>query len=426
MSAIMAVIPFTFPTGTGTFDITDATQLGGQTPVAALFITNRTTALDTEIATSGLCIGMTDGVSQYLYGQNDVDNQASSTTRRRSSITDCAGAFDAVTGSTSNFETRAQFDSFITNGIRLNKSVGSIASRGIAILFAGPSVQGKVGLIATTFDDSPALDVNTVGFNPDILFMMDRDALFWNSDTSSTADGILAFGIATRNGEQMSFSLSQNTGAATGGNQKTRIDDNVVMRLMDDTGADKHVMTVSAFDGSGFSIQTAGSTTSNDIPYLAINLAGDEARLVTFTTPTSTGVVSTVSGLDIDPAYAFGVASTKETINDSSPLSATTDSSNFAFFGFNDDVAASLSYRSNISDPSDTGDYSADEAISIGDASSPVDIVATLDTFTTGGVDMNFSNINADPKYGFMLLVGPSGGTPAPATGLPIFFMAGG
>lgn len=159
-----AIAHFTTPTSSGTFDITN-TDLDGMTPKAALFFVGR--AYGSSGGSSGeasMGIGACDAVAQWVCCQISENGVSSTDDNRDWNTSNCLRIINHSGGS---IDGTAAFDSFITNGVRLDcTNAFGQAYNGFALLIAGDDVQVDVGS-----DSLPAASSTTSitapGFEPD-------------------------------------------------------------------------------------------------------------------------------------------------------------------------------------------------------------------------------------------------------------------
>lgn len=192
------------------------------------------------------------------------------------------------------YNSRAAFDSFITNGIRVNFSTvdASFPKKMICILFAGDDMLVDVG-VQNLGNGTSALDITAPGFEPDLVFGASANVAIaagnstrysqtFGIATNDGVGGIVQKGVAyhARNLHQEDIEQIIWTGRV-GGNLGGIGDGTIV-----------YTLTLSAFDANGFSITPSADSSGQDWGYLAVNLGGLQASLFDFSTATSTGVVS--------------------------------------------------------------------------------------------------------------------------------------
>ncbi len=392
---VVAVIPFTFPTSTGgTFDITDNGQLGGLTPKGAIFLGGHATTVATEGPGGPITFGFTDGTYQWAVGITDTDNNGNTVCRTYSNNGACA--ISGVAASPGVPINTASFAAFITDGIRLNAVTGTTALRGVAILFAG-DVDVAAGAYTTTIASTTPKTI-TCGFEPSFVFGACSPGTE-NSEQSGTEYG---FGVSTA-AAHASFALGEQSLQAAGGNPKAYIGDTHAVKVLSPTGTVRtDSVLFNNFTATTFDL-VPSVTTTRDFMWLAVRVPNGVA-LLNFDTPTATGVDS-ITGAGFTPSAAIGMLTSLETRNGAGPVTSTADSSNHSFFAFTAAAAHSYSSRIDLTDPTDTGTIDTTNAVHLGVNSGATDIVAALDAFTSDGVDLNYSDINADPKLGWILLL---------------------
>lgn len=400
MAAIIAVIPFQTPTSVGTLDITDSGQLGGETPKAALFFMTNNITLDTEAAGVSITSGLAGDSQQALSGVRFIDNATSGVSRRATNDS-CVGVLGP--GGTA-WTVEGAFDSFITDGIRINfTKVSASQFRGFVILFAGADVDVDV-VSTTSLNSSTPLDINTLSFAPDLVFHFYSDA---HTDSNSNG-GLWNFGIATRVGPNHANYATSATNS--GGIQPYARIGNDALQVLPELDGDpfSRVITAGSWDSQGATMTTTQSTI-NQTFFMFLRLGNTEFALVDFDTPTSTGVDATISGLGFEPDFAMGILTSLESRNQAAPLSLGNNNAGLTAFAFNATDQAAAGWRRDNVSPSDTGaTFSVTDTVFLASDTAAKDVVATLDSFDADGINLNFSDVATNPKMGFMLVTGPS------------------
>jgi hypothetical protein len=191
MSVIVAITRDAVNTATGNQDFT-TNDLDGLTPKAAFFIITSAisdgTPRDNAIISFGAATDTTERWSVGVQAQHDV---GTTNTGRRAVSDEC---IMKLFGTSTNVDGEADFVSFIANGVRINwgnaPALGYLLT---VVLFAGTDLTAKAGTFTVGNEDVPT-DVNTVGFEPDVLLTASVALGF--TDAGSTF-ALLSHGVVT-------------------------------------------------------------------------------------------------------------------------------------------------------------------------------------------------------------------------------------
>ena len=290
-------------TSTGTQDITIS---GFGTPKGAMFFATRATSVDEHQATASISVGFTDGTRDRLFGFGSEDGQATSDTIRMQATNGTA----AVQTSAVAIDGRLRFDSWITDGVRINIAVAPATAWYLTVvLFGGDDISnvyvGDAGLGTGT----SAVNITDPGFQADLVF-----AGGIGRNTSGTYDqvgaGIIHFGAWSRDAnKQRGLCLGDETGVGT----------SVVNTLIEtDTiggqtyaGSNAWLGTISA-NASGFAVTPSASAGSDVLYYMAIEWATTpNIDLIDVTLPTSGDYVE--NALSFQPDFGLMAMSSQTT-----------------------------------------------------------------------------------------------------------------
>ena len=263
---------------TGTQDFT-TTDFGGGTPKGVILIGTYADADGVVHDDAGMVFGAADGTRERMITGNAEDGQASTDTARDQDslifqLSNPGGT--AVNGA-------ATFDSFITNGVRIDWSdVPTDQILITAILFGGSDFECRADHHRVGADD--VLTDNTdPGFEPDAIIFFQID----NTWSAGSATGRFNIGMAVNDGlpTQISQEWHSSNNAGTSAVNMT-LKKGFVSNLRDSND----VIEVVEFDANGFStITRQGSPTNVDIGYFAMRFGGREVRLNGFDSPVATG-----------------------------------------------------------------------------------------------------------------------------------------
>lgn len=270
----------TYPTS-GTFDI--LADLGGNTPVGAIFLANGGDAINDDSQGQGCMpsIGFTDGTNQicvtnveeHLSGRSDCKNAGYNDEVVAAFNPAGSGGADDVNINFDSWRTTAQTGTDQT-GVRLNvgKNTDSF-TKGIAVmLFAGADVQFAVGSTALSTQDT-FVDETGPGFEPDIVLCVVNNA----------------FGGTERGGHFFSFGIVHNGVSVTahytsffrednGDPPDTNKESDTTANHcgMHHTGSflDTHEVECGEFDANGMSFRARNANATDDVGWCAIELGG--------------------------------------------------------------------------------------------------------------------------------------------------------
>lgn len=388
----IAVTRYTLGTTTGNKDITIS---GFGTPKAAMFIFSRGATDDTAYTGAArFGVGFTDGTTDYCFGVVSLDNSASGDSAREY----YAGVIDEIW--TNGASARATFNSWITDGVRINVSDAPSANCLVTvILFGGSDLSVDVGTL--TMNGTSAVDVTGPGFEPDLVFL----GCIGDDNTSLSTNLYTSFGVAVNDGSdtQRVTKIYSDDGAATM---------NCIASVQSDAavgqGANDSFTwdgTVGSFDSSGFSVTGDLSGNTDIVMYMAINLGGGEASLFTTTWPTSGNYAETTPGFT--PIFGMinsvvGV-STINSITTSGvwgwSLAAFDDSNIYTVNAVDEDGLGT----------SDTATMSSDQ-LRILDVDQSNEVIASSYAFDSDGWDFTLSTNPASAFLGWGLAIGAGGG----------------
>lgn len=259
---------FTAPTTTGTFDTTDA----GFQPTSLLLLgaSRNVTAFATAVTNiAGIMFGATDGTNSRCLSFVAHGGQATATT---ASIMRNDGILNAIAdGSSTNLYT---FDSFLSNGFRLNKTDGSAGHVCLYLAMAGASVKVSDFNHHTTTGN---YSVSSVGFKPaGLITVASRQQSTYL--TANASDIRASFGFAASSTQRVALGVTEDDPAdptvSSHNLQTTRL-------VVHDTVTEPH-------------------TLDSDIDFVSFDTDGYTLNQVT------RGGVSQLFGIAVGPAAAAG------------------------------------------------------------------------------------------------------------------------
>ena len=367
------------PTSTGTVTYDSA---GFGTPQAALIhITSATSASNPNVDAS-ICIGMTDGTSEFSVGSASDDGGATSATYRNSATTlvsliDGVGAA-VVTGA---------FSAWSTDGLTINYTAVAASQHHITVtLFKGlDNVKAFSHQITTTGVN----DITTIGFKPNLVLTYGVGA----SGLGAAAHGLFSIGAAHNSSTdvvtQGMINFSSLNAQASDSSYSGARNDSCIGRMHN--GSQSWEGAAQDFDSSGFSINTGVDNPSNHYMFgLAMTTSDvDGADVSIIDSPTTTGTFS-VTDPAFEPEYVMIAASTTATINseiNTDPMAIGVgmfDGVSEYSMGFDiDDGAATMDNQSNYS-------TNAVQTYEFGGTTHDLMHEGTFNSFTATGYDLDF------------------------------------
>lgn len=290
----------------------DFTISGFGTPKAALFIVTARASSAGSTAPKNLAVGFTDGTNHRGIGALSRDAQANSDTRSQA-YDNTVLRFLLADGSDN--DAILTFNSWITDGIRLNLSRAfDAACRIQVILFGGADLSAAVGT-ATPNATSGADVAVSVGFEPDLLFCISDNGAF--NETIDTGAMLNCFALAVNDqpGATVRSMTMRHTDNQANASPTMVFGDTDLAVFHSGENTPLTILAGTALAGSdpftatGFNIKSlahASGTTGPTLGYLAIKLGGVPFSLDTYATPTTTGNQAyTAPGFRVKSAFGF-------------------------------------------------------------------------------------------------------------------------
>lgn len=399
----IAVVTFLCPEYqvTGNVDIV-TTELGGRTPKAALFFCGSHAPANDATSTpqGSIGYGLTDGTNHRSMFALNAHGQTTQGLYAGQENTNC------ILGSAGGGQTpdiRASFVSWLENGVRVNFSrVNPLAPRRItAILFAGADLSAKVdsvnlGTVTT------AIDVNTVGFLPSVVFGMGLGL-----SAFSTAYAFRpCIGFATNHGgtvKQRALHWSARE-AAPPNNQLWHVVRNDVfnVRLNYNDGTVVYGTTIEAFDAQGFSVRSSGNASSSLLHYLALNTGGVPVDIVDFMTPTANGNLDVTSPWE--PSFAMPVVSARQGFTTTGVASADSTGASIGAVSQEAQAALGIGIRNAITPSSTLTVHKAGSAVILPIDGTPQRAVAVA-SFLSTAMRLAFNPVDSSARQGFAVML---------------------
>ena len=193
------------------------------------------------------------------------------------------------------------FDSFITDGIRLNQSTASGNTEDITvILFGGDDVSAHANAFIPSGTDVE-LDITDPGFEPDILFLGHAQV--------AAADGLsdgFDFGIGIVHNDGASTITQRSWRGNLSDNDTAALCTENASQLGGTVGTGSAYIDFDTFDSSGFSATLTGTGgVTGEVGYLALKFA-NHSSLVDTWGPSGTGNQSYTGG-GFKPQFVMGI-----------------------------------------------------------------------------------------------------------------------
>lgn len=262
-------------TGSGNFDITD-TNLAGNTPEAVLTFLTQATSAGTAIDHWKIGTGAATAAAQWTMTSRGRDNQAAAVVATQGA-TDMTTMLRSESGAAVTHE--ASYNSFIADGVRLNKAGAMTDDAGIiAALFGGADCEVSAG----TFVSNSAIGGTTVvtpNFEYDLLFVFAHAGVF---DDANHADLLWSMGVSTDTSNQYCLAHYENNSAAPTDHRAHL--NNAIIGLNIASG---QTLTITGRTGTTFTATTGVATGARTWGYLALGYTGVKTYCGVATTPTT-------------------------------------------------------------------------------------------------------------------------------------------
>jgi hypothetical protein len=288
-------------TTTGTQTYTAAGAPFGANPKGALFLVTMGVANGTVADHAVLAVGATDGTRNVGGCSSDKDAivLGTSVAKHRCDTTDCILLLDlngAVIG-------RAQFSAWGTDAVTINWSVAPGSAYLVTcLLLGGAGVANCYTSTAVVSDTlNAATDITAPNFPPTFLIGWVPDENNFNDTQQAAAQWHV--GVATADGTQRS-AYKQTADAQTGSTGANLMTSTSYI-FGGLTGANLSI-EVTTFDSQGFSTVRRNQATGSPkiLGYLAVELTGLSAKIVSVNSPTATGSYD-ITGAGFTPQLAL-------------------------------------------------------------------------------------------------------------------------
>ncbi len=389
---VTAVVRAALNTTTGTQDFT-TTDFGGGTPKAALFFTTAVLS-DGQADNCRFAIGAATGAfNEWVMAAWIAD--AVSTTDCQSFYQNDACVLIPLDATTIDME--ANFDSFITDGVRIDITNAGIAGLLTVVLFGGADLQAHANLVNMTGGSADTeFDVTDPGFEPDVVFAAFSD----NASPGIKQHAQLSWGGVNNDGggaeTQRAWAGHHQNAAGFQARAAGQIATDRGGLNATNTGAEFVGVDFDNFDSSGFSVfsRTAG-TTGRDLVYLALEFGGLKHEVRDLDTPTSTGNAS-ITGVGFKPQLVIQGMTTHEAMDTADQTGL---SGSLGVSAFTPDAEFSAGFQNEDGQAtSDTQSVSNDQAIVHPLESGADGIIADFVSMDSGGWTLNYTTVTGTAK----------------------------
>ena len=413
----VVVAQFAFPTSTGNVEWT-TTDLGGATPVAAIFVHGETSTDDTDSYQAPFTIGYLDGTNEYFCSGHSRHSNTKSSEAHSYVDDHCLGFYNYLfsdstldNSATGAGDGTGSNPGFITNGVRLNfDNVEGNALKCMVIFFYGDNCSAVAGIFNPNETEDDTTTVSGLGIDPDLLFFLhpatgstgNKQHNNWSSGVCDANLNQASFGIHARNSQSTSVTngIVSNARAAL----QTKFDGTIVSTIEITSVSSGEFVATTRDDDAG----------AHDIVYLAIDFGGDDvAEVFHFDTPTTAASTWTVSGLGVAPDALITVqtmytaySNTSETDGLGVFLGATDGSNEYGFGPYNEDNAGTTNTSTRTAANMFWADL--DDGTDLFNATSPS---FTSDGWTVSAANITTANATARKCFGVAIAAAVSGVT---------------
>lgn len=272
---------------TGTGGTQDFTVAGlGWTPKAALFFLVPATVAGTVAVDARMSIGAATGASnEWCVTAHSEDNWSTTVSDRDSVDTRCVYAID----NTGTESVAATFNSWISNGVRLNNVTNTPATAQLLtiVFFGGEDLQAHANTKTLSTQDT-AVDITDPGFQPNLVII---GSMGDDIAASAQARYMMAFGAAhdTGSGIDERFAKMHEERNVSVGSPDAYLDTTESSGQITQTAV-SYTVEISNFDANGFSATARGGNSgSDDLCYLALDTGDREVKVGSIDPPTGTG-----------------------------------------------------------------------------------------------------------------------------------------
>jgi hypothetical protein len=360
---------------TGTQDITIS---GFGTCIGAIFDMNVGDTDNTVQTTDRSSIGFCDGTRQAVSAVGSVNGVTTTQTARierdNAVIVDMSGN-QSIAGI-------AVFDSFITDGVRINVTTASANRFCNVTLIGGDATNVYVNYSPSLGTSAGNTVISTVGFEPDLV---QASCTGLDAVNAVGAHSIITRGIAVNDGADSNFmrgAFDQNALAAT--NTGSYVS-NVYSVGQFFNNALSWGGSIGSYAPNGFTVTTNSDSGDDIFAYIAIKFADTFVKAEIEDSPATTGS-SSLGSTPSTPNFLQIIGSSASALNTATSGLSESDS----YFDAANQYSASSYAVDNVS-TSDSGKINKSGGLRQLDSSGATEINSTFTAFTSTGATFNFS-----------------------------------
>jgi len=383
------VVRVALNTSTGTQDITIS---GFGTPKAAIFYSDGVLTDDTITNSTRNSVGYTDGTNEAVVANFSLNGFSASDTSRLHR-TDSVILVISQTAETG----RANFDSFITDGVRIDITDAPPTANFVTVILINGDDVSDVKVETKQLTTTSTV-ITTVGFESSLVFL---NSVGINAiDGSVGGQALMSNGIAVNDGSDSNFGILQFDQDAQGTSNTGQFTSNTdsVGQFFNNSltwGGD-----VNTYTSTGFTISTSASPGDDFVSYLALKFTNSPLVDVSIVdSPTATGDKS------------FGSTASQPDFNLMITGNSTALDTNTSGVGFSTFVADATNQFGNSYSMEDAAATMVVDSISASGNlvqlfNGVKEFEASFTNFTSSGADFNFSTVDGTARKWISLFIG--------------------
>lgn len=396
------------PAATGNYDITGTTPSGDM--VGAIFENSATTTNNTNVASMRWGFGATDLTSNIGLSMGAQDATIGAGIRSMLSNTNCLFTANGVGAQTAPV---AAYASTLSAGVRLTTSAVTANRLTNALLVSGTDTSMKVGSVFIGAGASSSVVTHGLGGTPDCIILLASFGV-----TTNEADGT---GVSIGFWDRTSTNQSSVAFRATTGANPTDIASyasNTTAGSILTAAALGQSVTITSVGSTQFTIQLSASGTANGFGWVALRGTRQMyTKNILMQTPTSTGASTIISGMSGRP-QAFIAIPTRLTVANTIKTDDSAGSMGYSFAATNDYTTTTqgcnaTTFQDGVATSNAATMMSNTLANLSLDNTGAADIQATLSSWNTDGVTLNYSNAGASLFEQAVLAFGAQTSQPA-------------
>ena len=379
-------------TSTGTQDITIS---GLGTPKAAILKVTKAVTDETLADDAVFGWGVTDGTNHRAWSSHSEDNTGSVTRNQRGMTDECI----VINGASGIIDGEANFDSWITDGIRINWGNAPAAGYLLTVtLFTGDisvnvrEITVDPASLGTTVSDT------TCGFEPDVIFFGGMGFIEFDDGNEGSFQPILGLAANESGGIKQGL-MGATEGSGTTSNTVVMHSNKYCTAAFFTSGTYAIAGELTSFNSDGFTLTTREDTViDGPVAFLAIKFDdGSEFSLDFIDSATSAPGNHDVTAPGFPPTFVYQLVSniTAEESTDTSGVEAS--SVGISEFDGTNEYCSMVSLEDNLGD-TNTKSISSDKAIKVIDSQGTVTHEGTFTSFLSNGWRINYSTANGTAR----------------------------